>query len=77
MAVEVEEAVAERDHRRYPTQRRAPTEYRDEEEREEEQVDIGSFRDVAVDFVAGLVSGSAGIIVGQVVLSIQVYQLVS
>lgn len=62
MTVEVEGAVAEHHRRRYPTQRRAPTECKDEEE----EVDIGSFRDVVVDFVAGLVSGSVGIVVGQV-----------
>ena len=71
MAVEVEGAVVEHHRRRYPTQRRAPTECKDADGRKKE-VDIGSFRDVAVDFVAGLVSGSAGIIVGQVDLTMMI-----
>lgn len=62
MTVEVEGAVAEQHHRRYPTQGRARTECKDDDE----EVDIGSFRDVAVDCIAGLVSGSVGIVVGQV-----------
>lgn len=32
----------------------------------EQEVDTGSFRDIAVDLVAGFVSGCAGIVVGQV-----------
>lgn len=35
-------------------------------EEEEEDVDTGSAKDVAIDFVGGVVSGISGIVVGQV-----------
>lgn len=63
MTIDVDGAVAEHHILRHQTQRRVAVRHEDEEE---EGVDIGSFRDVAVDFVAGCVSGCAGIVVGQV-----------
>lgn len=57
MSVDVEGAVAENHLQRYP---------KDDADKKGKEVDIGSFRDMVIDFVAGCVSGCAGIVVGQV-----------
>lgn len=62
MDVEIEGAVVEEHLRR----NRTPNRGKHQQPRSESAVHIGSVRDVAVEFVAGCVSGCAGIIVGQV-----------
>lgn len=56
MGVEMEGAVAEHRLQRETTRSRMAG----------GEVDTGSFRDIAVDFAAGCVSGCASIVVGQV-----------